>query len=43
MVFIYMGLIWASIHHKEEPKEHHNIFVLNHLKLSLEMALHIKA
>jgi hypothetical protein len=32
MVFIYMGLIWASIHRNEEPKEHHNIFVLKSSK-----------
>lgn len=29
MIFIYMGLIWASIQHKEE---HHNIFVLKPFK-----------
>jgi hypothetical protein len=39
MVFIYMGLIWASIQHKEEPKEHPNIFVLKPFKAIIGDAL----
>lgn len=34
-----MGLIWASIHRKEEPKEHHNIFVLKSSKAIIGDAL----
>jgi hypothetical protein len=32
MVFIYMGLIWAFVQHKEELKEHCHIFVLKPFK-----------